>query len=130
MVKLHKILRQGYIVASKKRIEELKTVLLTRKSLLEENIKDNIDNISKLNSCDCKDDLDFAEASSDSFTVGLLIDKQKQELKEIEEALKNIEDGTYGICEMCDEPIAVGRLKAKPFAKFCTDCREIHENNK
>ena len=49
--------------------------------------------------------------------------------KTIEEALENIENGTYGICEMCDEPIAVGRLKAKPFAKFCTDCREIHENN-
>ena len=112
-----------------KGVEELKRILLERKGVLEGNIEDNIDNIAKLNSCDCKDDLDFAEASSDSFTSGILVNKQKQELREIEEALENIENGTYGICEMCDEPIAVGRLKAKPFAKFCTDCREIHENN-
>jgi len=116
-------------VASKKRIEELRNILLERKTILEANIQDNIDNISKLNSCDCKDDLDFAEASSDSFTAGILVNKQREELKEIEEALENINKGTYGICEMCDEPIELGRLRAKPFAKFCTTCREIHEHN-
>lgn len=116
-------------MASQKQIEELKMVLLTRKDEIKSNIEDGIDNISKLNNCDCKDDLDFAEASSDSFTSGIIINQQKQELKEIEEALKSIESGGYGICEMCDESIAIGRLKAKPFAKFCTDCREIHEHN-
>jgi len=116
-------------VASNKQIEELKVMLLERKEVIESNIADSIDNISKLNNCDCKDDLDFAEASSDSFTSGVIINQQKQELKEIEEALAKIEDGSYGICDMCDETIAVGRLKAKPFAKYCTDCREIHESN-
>ena len=116
-------------MASNKQIEELKNMLLERKEVIESNIADSIDNISKLNNCDCKDDLDFAEASSDSFTSGVIINQQKQELKEIEEALDRIEDGSYGTCDMCDEPIAIGRLKAKPFAKFCTDCREIHESN-
>jgi DnaK suppressor protein len=116
-------------VASNKQINELKEILEQRKETIESNIQDSIDNISKLNDCDCKDDLDFAEASSDSFTSGAIIKQQKQELKEIEEALERIKQGTYGICEMCDEMIALGRLKAKPFAKFCTDCREIHEHN-
>ena len=39
-------------------------------------------------------------------------------------------DGTYGTCDMCDESIAIGRLRAKPFAKFCTPCREIYEVEK
>ena len=116
-------------MASKKQIEELREILVNRKKEIKSNIDDSIDNISKLNNCDCKDDLDFAEASSDSFTSGIIINQQKQELKEIEEALKSIDSGTYGICEMCDESIAIGRLKAKAFAKYCTDCREIHENN-
>ena len=116
-------------MASKKQIEELKEILLDRKIEIKSNIDDSIDNISKLNNCDCKDDLDFAEASSDSFTSGIIVQQQQQEIKEIGEALKSIENGTYGICEMCDESIAIGRLKAKPFAKYCTDCREIHENN-
>ncbi len=116
-------------MATKKHIEELKNTLLSRQIVIESNIQDNIDNISKLNSCDCKDDLDFAEASSDSFTSGLIVKQQQQELKETKESLKSIENGSYGICEMCDEVIALGRLKAKPFAKFCTDCREIYEHN-
>ena len=116
-------------MASKKQTEELKEILIERKNTINSNIQDSIDNISKLNDCECKDDLDFAEASSDSFTSGIIVNQQKQELREIEEAIKNIENGTYGICEMCDESIAIGRLKAKPFAKFCTDCREIHEHN-
>ncbi|MEA3289263.1 MAG: RNA polymerase-binding protein DksA [Campylobacterota bacterium] len=116
-------------MASKKQIEDLKKVLEERRKLIESNIEDNIDNISKLNDCDCNDDLDFAEASSDSFTSGIIVNQQKQELKEIDEALKSIDAGTYGVCEMCDESIAIGRLKAKPFAKYCTDCREIHEHN-
>ena len=114
---------------SSKQINDLKEMLISRKDVIQSNIEDNIDNISKLNNCDCKDDLDFAEASSDSFTSGIIVNQQKQELKEIDEALKSIESKTYGICEMCDEVIAMGRLKAKPFAKFCTDCREIHEHN-
>ena len=114
---------------SSKQINELKELLIIRKDVIQSNIDDNIDNISKLSDCDCKDELDFAEASSDSFTAGLIVNQQKQELKEIEEAIKSIENKTYGICDMCDETIAIGRLKAKPFAKFCTDCREIHENN-
>lgn len=117
-------------MTSKKQIKELKKVLLQRKCVIEDNIKDGIDNISKLNNCDCKDNMDFAESSSDSFTSGIIVQKQQQELKEIEDALENIESKGYGICQMCDEEIAFERLKAKPFAKYCTDCREIHENNK
>jgi len=116
-------------VASKRQRDELKEILVNRKKTILSNINDNVDNISKLNNCDCNDELDFAEASSDSFTAGIIINQQRQELKEIDEALENIENGTYGICEMCDEQISIGRLKAKPFAKFCTDCREIHEHN-
>lgn len=116
-------------MASAKQIDELQELLVQRKSTIQSNIDDSIDNISKLNNCDCKDDLDFAEASSDSFTSGIIINQQKKELKELEEALESIKNNTYGICEMCDESIAIGRLKAKPCAKFCTDCREIHENN-
>lgn len=116
-------------MASNKQIKELEELLNQRLLTIESNITDGIDNISQLNDCDCKDELDFAEASSDTFTSGLIISQQKQELVEIKEALKSITNGTYGICEMCDDSIALGRLKAKPFAKFCTDCREIHENN-
>lgn len=65
-------------MASKRQIDELKAILLERKDIISSNIQDSIDNISKLNNCDCNDELDFAEASSDSFTSGVIVNQQKK----------------------------------------------------
>jgi len=116
-------------LASRKQINELKDILIAREEIIKSNIEDSKNNILKLKDMDCKDDLDFAEASSDSFTSEIIAVQQANELKEIQVALEAIEDGKYGICQMCDEDIAIGRLKAKPFAKYCTPCREIYEEN-
>ena len=48
-------------------------------------------------------------------------------LAEIDAALKRIEEGTYGICTNCGQPIAVGRLEALPWATLCIDCRRDRE---
>jgi RNA polymerase-binding protein DksA len=45
-------------------------------------------------------------------------------LKEVEDALKNIESGTYGKCANCDEYIAEKRLEVIPYAKLCINCEE------
>lgn len=114
-------------MANSKQIEELKDILLERKEKITKNIQGSRDSIDSLKDSECKDEYDYAEVSSDSFKEGIIANQQIKELEEIEAALKRINKGTYGICEMCDESIAIGRLRAKPFAKFCTPCREIHE---
>ncbi|QKF81151.1 molecular chaperone DnaK suppressor DksA [Halarcobacter ebronensis] len=114
-------------MANSKQIEELKNILLERKDKISKNIQGSRDSIDSLKDSECKDDFDYAEVSSDSFKEGIIANQQMNELKEIDDALKRIDKGTYGICEMCDESIAIGRLRAKPFAKFCTPCREIYE---
>lgn len=116
-----------YNVANAKQIEELRETLVERKKLIENNIKGSRESIDSLKNSECNDEFDYAEVSSDSFKEGIIANQQIAELEEIEDALKRIEKGTYGTCEMCDEKIALGRLKAKPFAKFCTPCREIYE---
>lgn len=117
-------------MASTKQIEELKEVLLDRKEMITSNINDTRQSIDSLKSTECNDEFDYAEVSSDSFKEGIIANQQLKELGEIEEALKRMDVGTYGICEMCDEAIAIGRLRAKPFAKFCTPCREIYEKER
>jgi DnaK suppressor protein len=116
-------------LASKKQVVELKEILILREEIIKSNIEDSKDNIFKLKDMDCKDDLDFAEASSDSFNSEIIAVKQSAELDEIKIALKAIDNGEYGTCQMCDEEILIGRLKAKPFAKYCTPCREIYEED-
>lgn len=114
-------------MANKKQIEELQEVLVERKAKLINYINDSRANIDQLKAQECKDELDYAELSSDSFTEGQIANQQLAELNEIDAALERIDNESYGVCAMCDEKIAIGRLRAKPFAKYCTPCREIYE---
>ena len=49
------------------------------------------------------------------------------ELSQVKNALRRLNAGEYGICEECGDEIAVGRLKAMPFATLCVDCAEARE---
>ena len=49
-------------------------------------------------------------------------------LNDINEALKRIEQGTYGFCTHCSKPIAPARLEARPESTLCVDCQQKHEN--
>lgn len=113
---------------NKSQIDELEAILLERKDKILSNINDSRSNIDQLKSVEINDDLDYAEFVSDSFTAGMIANHQVDELKQIEFSLKKIKDGTYGICDMCGITIPLGRLKAKPFARFCTECRTVYEN--
>ncbi|MFC2038297.1 TraR/DksA family transcriptional regulator [Chloroflexota bacterium] len=54
----------------------------------------------------------------------LALEKQVQEhLVAVEHALQKFEDGTYGMCDSCGEPIAVDRLEALPQASLCVECK-------
>ena len=112
---------------NKHQIDELKVILLERKENILSNINNSRANIDQLKEQEINDELDYAELVSDSFTEGMIANHQLDELKQIEESLKKINAGTYGICDMCGVTIPLGRLKAKPFAKFCTECRTVFE---
>ncbi len=51
----------------------------------------------------------------------------KQTLNKIDEALRKLNEGTYGICEDCGSEISEERLKIIPFAIYCVDCMEKRE---
>jgi DnaK suppressor protein len=46
----------------------------------------------------------------------------------VEAAQARIEDGTYGTCQRCDQPIPEARLEALPFAMYCIECQEFVDN--
>jgi DnaK suppressor protein len=54
-------------------------------------------------------------------------DRERKLLSKIEEALKRIEDGTYGYCEETMEPISLRRLEARPIATLSIEAQERHE---
>lgn len=50
--------------------------------------------------------------------------RQRHELDEIEDALGRLESGGFGLCERCQRPIALVRLRALPATRHCLDCEE------
>ncbi len=48
-------------------------------------------------------------------------------LRDVVLALQKIDDGSFGTCERCSEPIAEKRLDALPFARYCIDCQRVVE---
>jgi DnaK suppressor protein len=56
-----------------------------------------------------------------------LSDAERNTLLQIENALRRMEEGGYGRCANCGQNIAVPRLEALPWARFCVDCQELAE---
>jgi len=55
----------------------------------------------------------------------LTLDRRAKLLREVTAALARIEQGTYGVCERCEEAIKPRRLDAIPWARYCVRCQEI-----
>ena len=67
-----------------------------------------------------------ADAGSDAYDRDFalsMLSKEQGSLYEIDEALKRIEDGVYGICDLCEKPIKHDRLEALPFTRYTVDCQ-------
>jgi DnaK suppressor protein len=74
-----------------------------------------------------------ADAGSDAYDRDFalsLLSQEQDALYEIEEALKRVDAGTYGICEMSGKPIPHARLEAIPFARFTVECQTQIEKQK
>lgn len=54
-------------------------------------------------------------------------DRQRKLIAKIESALRRIEEGEYGYCEVTGEPIGLGRLSARPIATMTVEAQEAHE---
>jgi DnaK suppressor protein len=75
-----------------------------------------------------------ADAGSDAYDRDFalsLLSQEQDALYEIDQALKRIEMGTYGVCEMSGKPIPRARLEAIPFARFTVQCQsQLEKQNK
>ena len=56
-------------------------------------------------------------------------DRQRKLISKIDSALRRIESGEYGFCEVTGEPISLGRLEARPIATMTVEAQERHERN-
>ena len=74
--------------------------------------------------------------AGDQSVADLLVDvnqaeiaREIREIRDIESAQQRLSDGSYGVCQVCDEKIARARLDAYPTAKRCLKCQRAHEQS-
>jgi DnaK suppressor protein len=106
-----------------------KEILESRKDQILKNISGVNDELDQLNELELNDEGDYASINNNSMIENAIVTQQEKELEEISIALTKIDAGEYGICEMCEDEIGFQRLKVKPHAIYCIDCREIVEKS-
>ena len=80
-----------------------------------------------LDTNDLPDEMDLASSEYLQSFEFRLRGREKSLLSKLDLALKKIEDGTFGICEICEEPIGTKRLEARPETTLCIKCKEDQE---
>ena len=73
---------------------------------------------------------DLNDRASHEEELLFLLRKQSREGKlvsRIEKTIRNIDEGNYGYCELCDCEIGIERLEVRPVAQLCIDCKSISE---
>ena len=76
------------------------------------------------------DDLDRIQQASDrDYAIGSL-ERNFSRLREVGEALRRLDAGTFGVCASCEEDISPKRLAAVPSAPFCIVCQEAADNER
>jgi RNA polymerase-binding protein DksA len=120
---------------TKKDLNEFKKVILKRKEEVIDDIKHISEDTFKKSQKEASGDISgytyhMADVATDNydreFSLGLASNERKV-IYELDDALKKIEDGTFGICEECKSLIAKNRLKAVPSARLCVKCQEKRE---
>ena len=108
-------------------LEIFQNKLLDRRVQIEKNLTGTSLELKEMRDQELNDEGDYAAASAETAIDSAILVQQRKELAEIDLALDKIKHGSYGICEMCEEPIGKARLEVKNFARFCITCREINE---
>lgn len=75
------------------------------------------------------DPTDRATVESDRNLTLRIRDRERKLRNKIEDALARMEDGTFGICEVCEEEIGFARLEARPVTTLCINCKSEQEQD-
>lgn len=120
---------------SKKELSDFKKLLFKKKEEINDEIKHISDDTLNKSQKDASGDISgytyhMADVATDNydreFSLGLA-SKDRKSLYELEDALKRIEDGSFGACLDCGSLISKARLKVVPQARLCVKCQEKRE---
>ncbi|MEZ5356313.1 MAG: TraR/DksA family transcriptional regulator [Bryobacteraceae bacterium] len=106
------------------------TAILNRRRILEERLDELTSRLIPRDELQVEilpDALDQVQSNNERELSSRRLDTQSRLIRELRAALKRMDQGVYGVCEDCEEPIPSRRLDAMPFARLCIRCQEHAE---
>jgi len=117
----------GMMAFNVRSLKKFKDLLLQKKLNLLRKAQSTFGEEIKVQPDELPDEVDQASAAYLSSFSLRLRGREKTFMKKIDYTLSKIEDGSFGICEECEEMISVKRLNARPEATLCIQCNETQE---
>jgi DnaK suppressor protein len=112
---------------TKAQLSKFKLLLEEKRQEILKRAEQTLSEDMTLDQDDLPDEMDLASSEYlQSFTFRLR-GREKVFLDKIQKALDRIDDGTFGMCEECEEPISLKRLEARPETTLCIRCKEDQE---
>lgn len=112
---------------TKKELKKFQEQLLDKRKSVLERARQMLSEGMMLDANDLPDEMDLASSEYIQSFEFRLRGREKGLLTKLDLALKKIDDGTFGVCETCDEPIGKKRLEARPETSLCIKCKEDQE---
>jgi DnaK suppressor protein len=114
-------------MARKDAMIALRQILIKRRDALRTALAGDLSMLKELRGHSTGDVVDAALDSAQDEISSQLAEVESRELANIENALEQMRNGNYGVCEGCDEPIPLARLQALPYATLCIGCQREAE---
>jgi DnaK suppressor protein len=111
----------------KKFLADLREHLLEMRTKLIAEINSELKAEREGNKDEGMDTYDLASEERDREINFILSDRERVKIKQIDDALSRLEEGSYGVCESCGLEVAEERLEAMPFTRLCRDCQQDQE---
>jgi DnaK suppressor protein len=109
-------------------VNKFKRILVAEKERLLNNSKESIKQDLNTSPDDLPDEADLAASVISQSLTFELRNRERVMIAKINTALAKIQDGSFGLCDTCDEPILKKRLEARPFSALCVACQEQQEH--
>lgn len=112
---------------TKKEMKKFQELLEEKRKGVLERARQMLSEGMVLDANDLPDEMDLASSEYIQSFEFRLRGREKSLLTKLDLALKKIEEGTFGVCEICEEPIGKKRLEARPETSLCIKCKEDQE---
>ena len=112
---------------TKKEKKEFRKMMMERKEMIIRKLSEFINESKEVETNVAQDVVDKAESSYTKEFLLSLSDTERDQLMLIDEALRRVDKGDFGLCQLCSQEISRKRLNALPWTPYCINCQEKAE---